>query len=285
MRKERIDLRILRRCCQNIRASVLRMAHAAQTPHVASALSCADLLGALYFSVLRIDPACPHAPERDRFILSKGHACTAQYAALAERGFFPQTLLAEYARDGGPLDEHPSPGCVPGIEAATGSLGHGLSIGAGLALAAKIRAQRHRVFILLSDGECNEGSVWEAAIFARRYELDNLTAILDYNKLSAMERIDDFMNPLAEKWRAFGWATREIDGHDLTAITETLEALPLQPNRPTAVIAHTVKGKGVSFMENDLEWHYRPPNADDLRRALTEIEEHASPHPQPVHVP
>ena len=254
-----------------VRARVLRMAHAGKTPHVASALSCVDLLVALYFSVLRIDPAKPGAENRDRLLLSKGHGCMAQYGALAERGFFPESVLDEYARDGGRLAEHPSPHCVPGIEAATGSLGHGLSLGAGLALAAKLRGASYRVFVVLSDGECYEGSVWEAALFAPAQRLDGLIAIVDYNGWSAMGRTDLAMNPFAEKWRAFGWSVKEIDGNDLAAVASVLSALPFEPGRPSAVIARTVKGKGVSFMENDLEWHYRPPNEDDLRRALREI--------------
>ena len=181
------------------------------------------------------------------------------------------SLLDEYARDGGCMAEHPGPRCVPGIEVATGSLGHGLSVGAGLALAAKIKKQPYRVFVLLSDGECQEGSVWEAALFAPAHGLDNLVAIVDYNKWSAMGRTSPLLDPLAEKWKAFGWATAEIDGHSLEAIVSTLANAPLQAGRPTALVAHTVKGKGVSFMEDDLEWHYRPPNDDDLKRALAEI--------------
>jgi transketolase len=254
-----------------VRARVLQMAHDGRTPHVASALSCIDLLVALYFSVLRIDPAQPDDPGRDRLLLSKGHGCMAQYGALAERGFFPESVLGEYARDGGRLAEHPGPYCVPGIEAATGSLGHGLPIGAGMALAAKLRGKSYRVFVVLSDGECYEGSVWEAALFAPAHRLDGLTAIVDYNGWSAMDRTPPAMDPLAEKWRAFGWSVREIDGHDIEALTSVLGAAPFEPGRPSAVIARTVKGKGVSFMENDLEWHYRPPNDDDLRRALLEI--------------
>jgi len=254
-----------------VRARILRMAHDGKTPHVASALSCVDLLVALYFSVLRIDPAKPGDPDRDRLLLSKGHGCMAQYGALAERGFFPESTLAEYARDGGRLAEHPGPRCVPGIEAATGSLGHGLPIGAGMALAAKLRGASYRVFVVLSDGECYEGSVWEAALFTPAQHLDNLTAIVDYNGWSAMDRTSPAMDPFAEKWRAFGWCVREIDGHDIEAVVSVLAAVPFEPGRPSAVIARTVKGKGVSFMENDLEWHYRPPNDDDLRRALLEI--------------
>ena len=254
-----------------VRARVLRMAHAGRTPHVASALSCVDLLVALYFFALRIDPAKPEDPERDRLLLSKGHGCMAQYGALAERGFFPEAVLGEYARDGGRLAEHPGPHCVPGIEAATGSLGHGLPIGAGLALAAKVRGANYRVFVVLSDGECYEGSVWEAALFVPAQGLDGVTAIVDYNGWSAMERTLQAMDPLAEKWRAFGWSVQEIDGHDVEALASVLAAVPFERGRPSAIIARTVKGKGVSFMENDLEWHYRPPNDQDLQRALLEI--------------
>jgi transketolase len=255
-----------------IRAHIVRMANAGRTPHVASALSCADVVAALYFAVLHINPAAPEVEGRDRFILSKGHGCMALYAALAERGFFSQEVLKEYAQEGGRLAEHPSPRCVPGIEAATGSLGHGLSLGAGLALAAKICGQGHRVFVLLSDAECAEGSIWEAALFASARGLDNLVAIVDYNKWSAMGRTSPYLEPLAEKWKAFGWSCVEVDGHDIAAMVAVLSRLPIEPSRPAVMVAHTVKGKGVSFMENDLEWHYRPPNDNDLKRALEEIE-------------
>jgi transketolase len=255
-----------------IRAKIVRMAHHGKTPHVASALSCADLVTALYFEALRIDPAAPDEEGRDRFILSKGHGCMALYATLAERGFFSEEVLDEYAQDGGRLAEHPAPHCVPGIEAATGSLGHGLSLGAGLALAAKIRGQSHRVFVLLSDAECSEGSTWEAAIFGGARGLDNLVAIVDYNKWSAMGRTSPYLEPLAQKWKAFGWSCMEIDGHDSGAIVTALSRVPFEPKRPAVVIAHTVKGKGVSFMEDDLEWHYRSPNDGDLDRALKEIQ-------------
>lgn len=256
---------------RNVRASILKMAHAAQAPHTGSALSCADLLVALYWSVMRIDAAAPQAPDRDRLILSKGHASTAQYAVLSERGFFPKSVLEEYARDGGRLAEHAGPHCVPGIECATGSLGHGLAIGAGLALAAKLQNAHYRVFIIVSDGECYEGSVWEAALFAAAKRLDNLVAIVDFNGWSAMERTAETLQPLAEKWRSFGWSVRQIDGHDFRDIVPALQADAFEPGRPLVVIAHTVKGKGVTFMEDDLEWHYRPPNNDDLARALGEL--------------
>ncbi len=252
---------------RSVRSKVVRMAHFGKTPHVGSALSCVDLLVGLYFDRLNVDPEQPAHPRRDRFILSKGHGCMALYATLAERGFFPEAVLEEYARDGGRLAEHPGPHCVPGVELATGSLGHGLSVGAGLALAAKISGQDYRTFVLLSDGECEEGSIWEAALFAPARNLDNLTVIIDYNKWSAMDRTHQRLAPLGRKWEAFGWDTIEIDGHDMTSVTG---ALALSGN-PTAIIAHTVKGKGVSFMEDDLEWHYRPPTKADLERALAEI--------------
>ena len=248
-----------------VRAATVKMAHHGKTPHVGSALSQVEILVALYFRALRPD---------DRFILSKGHGCMSLYATLAERGILPRELLATYAQDGGKLAEHPSPFGIPGIDVATGSLGHGLSIGAGRALAQQMDHRPGRTFVVLSDGECNEGTIWEAAMFSARWKLDGLTVIVDYNKWQAMGRSNEVMAlaPLADKWRAFGWAAREIDGHDMGAVVAALDALPLEAERPTAVIAHTVKGKGVSFMEDDLEWHYRPPTADDLARAVREIE-------------
>jgi transketolase len=255
-----------------VRAATVRMAHDGKTPHVGSALSAVDVLVALYFHAMRGDPVAGSADD-DLFILSKGHGCMSYYATLAERGVFPASLLASYAQNGGALPEHPTPGHIPGIRVATGSLGHGLAIAAGMAHARALDGRPGRVFTLLSDGECNEGSVWEAAMFAAGRRLDNLIAIVDYNKLQAMGRSDEVtgLAPLADKWRAFGWGTQEIDGHDLTAVVVALDALPTAPGRPNAIVAHTVKGKGVSFMEDDLEWHYRPPNDADLARALAEI--------------
>jgi transketolase len=256
-----------------VRMATVRMAHDGKTPHVGSALSCADLLVALYFHAMRIDPSAPQTGNQDRFVMSKGHGCMSYYATLAERGYFPQALLATYAQNGGKLAEHPCPQGVPGVEVATGSLGHGLAVATGTALARHLDARPGRVFVLLSDGECNEGSVWEAAMFAAGRKLDNLIALVDYNKLQAMGRSNEVtaLAPLADKWRAFGWATREIDGHDLNAIVRALDDLPFAPGQPSAIVAHTVKGKGVSFMEDDLEWHYRPPSDDDLARALGEL--------------
>jgi len=261
----------LQQIAREVRAKVVRMAHTGKTPHVGSALSCVDLLVALYFHRMQVDPANPNDANRDRFILSKGHGCMALYAVLAQRGFFPERELSQYALDGGHLPEHPGPGCVPGIELATGSLGHGLSVGAGLAMASKMSGMDYRTFVLLSDGECEEGSIWEAALFAPARDLERLTVIVDYNKLSAMGPTAQRVGPLAKKWEAFGWRTVEVDGHDMRAITGALRA-STSNGRPLAVVAHTVKGKGVSFMEDNLEWHYRPPTAADLERALTELE-------------
>lgn len=256
-----------------VRMATVRMAHDGKTPHVGSALSCADLLVVLYFHAMRIDPRAPHTDDQDRFVMSKGHGCMSYYATLAERGYFPRSLLATYAQNGSTLAVHPCPQGVPGIDIATGSLGHGLAVAAGTALARRLDGRPGRAFVLLSDGECNEGSVWEAAMFAAGRKLDNLIAIVDYNKLQAMGRSNEVtgLAPLADKWRAFGWETREIDGHDMEAIARVCDELPFAVGQPSAIIADTVKGKGVSFMEDDLEWHYRPPNDDDLARALREL--------------
>lgn len=254
---------------RRLRLRLVQMSHAAGTPHLGSALSVIDILVAAYGNVLRIDPAHPDDPDRDRFILSKGHAATALYAVLAERGFFPRSWLEEFARPGARLAEQPAPGCAPGVELATGSLGHGLPVGAGLALGARIQHRDYRVFVCLSDGECNEGTVWEAALFAPAQRLDRLTVIVDYNKWQATGRSDEVMAlpSLRDKWAAFGWHAVEVDGHDLGALTEALRAAPHASGKPTAIVAHTVKGKGIPFMEDDNNWHYRIPKADEVAKA------------------
>lgn len=267
------EIAALRARSRAVRSAVVTMAHTGKTAHVASALSCVDILVALYFHTLDVDPERAITENPDRFIMSKGHGCMAYYAALAERGFFPKDLLSTYSQNGSTLSEHPSPHGIPGCEVATGSLGHGLSIAAGAAFGRKLVGRPGRAFALLSDGECNEGSVWEGAMFASGRKLDNLVVLVDYNKWQAMGRSNEVtgLAPLAQKWSSFGFATREIDGHDLGALVSTLDTLPFEGGKPSAVICHTVKGKGVSFMEDDLEWHYRPPTADDLKRALSEI--------------
>jgi transketolase len=269
----RFDAGAARELAREIRAAVVAMTHRAGCSHVGSALSVADILAVLYSGVLNVTPGSAGSPRRDRFILSKGHACAALYAALAGRGFFPKKLLDEFYQDGSPLMGHATHNAVPGIDVSAGSLGHGLSIGCGLALAAKCDALDHRVFVLLSDGECDEGSVWEAALFAAHHALDNLVVIVDYNKIQSLGAVDEVLRlePFAEKWGAFGWSVAEADGHNLTALGRVLEAGQLQPGKPMCVVAHTVKGKGVSFMENALLWHYRAPDAAELSRALAEI--------------
>jgi transketolase len=259
---------------RNIRRHVLRMTSRSKASHVGSSLSMADLLAVLYGGILRVDPARPDWAERDRFILSKGHGCAGLYATLAELGFFPPSALDSFYRDGSPLVGHITHSGVPGVEVSTGSLGHGLSIACGMALAGKLDQRSHRVFTMLSDGECDEGSVWEAVLFAPQHRLDNLVAIIDYNKIQSLGTVKEVLDlePLAAKWEAFGWAAVEIDGHDVAQIERALTAVPLQPGRPTCVVAHTVKGKGVRFMEDRLLWHYRSPSDEELARALAELE-------------
>jgi transketolase len=261
----------LRARARAVRIATVRMAHDGKTPHVGSALSCVDILVALYFRVMHIDPGATNPP--DRFVMSKGHGCMAYYATLAERGYFPHALLATYAQNGATLAEHPSPHGIPGVEIATGSLGHGLGIAVGTALARQIDGRPGRAFVLLSDGECNEGSVWETAMFAAGRKLESVIAIVDYNKLQATGRSNEVtgLAPLADKWRAFGWTTDEVDGHDMSELVRLLDSGPPGSGQPRAIVAHTVKRKGVSFMEDDPEWHYRPPTDDDLARAILEI--------------
>lgn len=258
---------------KKVRLHALHMIHRAKSSHLGSAYSMADLLAVLYGRILRIDPEKPDAADRDRFILSKGHACAALYAVLAERGFFPKEWLQGFYQDGARLAGHATHVGVPGVEVSTGSLGHGLPIACGMALAGKRDRQSHRVFTLLSDGECDEGSTWEAVLFAPHHQLDNLIAIVDYNQIQSLGTVKEVLDlePFAAKWKAFGWAVREIDGHDCAQIERVLSNLPVEPGKPTCVVAHTVKGKGVSFMENKLLWHYRAPDGDEMARALAEL--------------
>lgn len=264
----------LRRIASNIRAEIIETSSRTGTPHLASCLSCVDLLVAIYFSVLRIDPRNPKNKNRDRFIMSKGHGAMALFHVLAKRGFYSKKLLQTYGEDGGFLAEHPpSPGYLAGIEAATGSLGHGLPIGLGMALSARIQKHSYNVYAILGDGECNEGSVWECAMLAAGQNVNNLCAIIDFNKWQATGRSQEIMalDSLVDKWRAFGWDTCEIDGHDIETILSALSKLPSTSKKPTAIIAHTVKGKGVSFMENDNNWHYRIPTLEEVIKSKIEL--------------
>ncbi|MFV1966439.1 MAG: transketolase [Pirellulaceae bacterium] len=259
---------------RRIRARLVKMSHDGKAPHLGSALSCVDILVALYWAAAKIDVRQPARPDRDRILLSKGHAAAALYAVLAERGYWDPGLLETYAGDGSQLPEQMSPGCVPGVEAATGSLGHGLSLGTGMALAGRIQQCPYRVWVVLSDGECNEGSVWEAAMFTAAQQLGPVTAIIDYNRWQATGRSDEVLQlqPLDDKWRAFGWEASVVDGHDLSALIAALDPARSSPTAPRALIARTVKGKGVSFMEDDNNWHYRIPSEEEVRRACAELE-------------
>lgn len=255
-----------------IRRLSLEMVTRARASHIGSALSIADIVAVLYGEVMRYDAADPAWPDRDRLLLSKGHACVAIYAALADAGFFPPAQLEDYGRDGSVFMNHISHK-VPGVEFSTGSLGHGLPFGTGKALAAKRRGRDWRTFVLLGDGEMAEGSNWEAMMFAAHHQLDNLVGIIDYNKLQSITTVAKTLGlePLADKIAAFGWSVREIDGHDHRAIADALSAAPWEQGKPSMLVAHTIKGKGVSFMEDQVAWHYRNPSDEHLALALSEL--------------
>lgn len=255
---------------KDIKKSIIHMTHYSKSSHVGSCLSIVDILYVLYFKVLNIDPAKPKKPKRDIFILSKAHASAALYAVLAQRGFFPKSYLNKFCIDKGILPGHLDKESAPGIEISGGSLGHGLSIGVGLALANSKDRNPGKIFVLLGDGECNEGSVWEAIMLAATLRLDNLTAIVDYNKLQGFGKTNEVIKQknMAARWKAFGWEVFEIDGHDLK---ETEKVLRRPSKMPKVVIAHTTKGKGVSFMEDRLEWHYKSPDDEQRRKAMEEL--------------
>ena len=258
---------------RRIRSHVLTMTSTGKSSHVASGLSVADVLAVLYGEVLRVDPANPVAPDRDRFLMSKGHAGAAVYAALAETGFFETSRLGEHYQNGSVFSGHVSHAGVPGVELSTGSLGHGLPVATGLAWRARAVDAPWHTFVLMSDGECDEGSNWEAALFAAHHKLCGLTAIIDYNGLQSLATTDETLTlePFADKWRAFGWEVSEVDGHDHGQIATALD-LGRQRQGPLCVIAHTTKGKGVSFMEDQVLWHYRPPSPEELLSALEEVQ-------------
>lgn len=259
---------------KKIRIHALRMTSSGGGSHIASCMSIADILAVLYGSVLNVHPENPVWSERDRFILSKGHAGAALYAALAETGFFPAKMLEGHYKDGSKLSGHVSHIDIPGVEVSTGSLGHGLSIAAGMAYSAKLRDERHLVVTLMSDGECDEGSIWEAVLFAAHHKLHRLVAIIDYNKIQSLDTVENTINlePFADKWKAFGWNVCEVDGHAHQKISHQLTALRASNDKPSVLIAHTTKGKGVSFMENTVLWHYRTPRGEEFEAALKELE-------------
>ncbi|MFN0103149.1 MAG: transketolase [Bryobacteraceae bacterium] len=259
---------------RHIRQASLRMTHAAKMGHPGGDFSAADILATLYLGVLRVDPGNPRMPDRDRFILSKGHCSGALYATLAEAGFFSRDCLKDYMKPLSLLNGHPDRNKVKGVEANTGPLGHGLPIGVGVAKAAKITGGNWRTFVLTGDGELQEGSNWEAAMSASQFELDNLTVIVDRNGLQQGDTTERTVSlePLAERWRAFGWTVVEVDGHDVSSLLETFRTVPFRPGKPNCVIAHTIKGRGVSFMENKAEWHHHVPTDAELAAALAELE-------------
>jgi len=258
-----------------LRQRTVQTSSTAKIPHLGSCLSCADILAVLYWDTLNIDPQNPTRFDRDRFVLSKGHGAPILFQVLAERGFFPIDQLSEFGKSGSVFHEHPpKPGYIPGVEAATGSLGHGLPMALGMAISQNIKGINARCYALMSDGECNEGSIWEAAMLAGSLRVNNLIAIIDFNKWQATGRSKEIMalEPLNEKWSSFGWHTQEIDGHDIKEIQNALQEAKNMKTKPSVIIAHTIKGKGVSFMEDDNNWHYRTPNAEELNAALKELE-------------
>lgn len=257
-----------------IRRHAVNMTSTGKSSHVGSVLSIADILAVLYGSVLNVDPERPKMANRDRFILSKGHAGAGVYATLAETGFFDPELLKQHYQNGSIFSGHVSHKGVPGVEISTGSLGHGLGIGTGMALAAARGGEDWRTYVLMSDGECDEGSNWEAAQFAGHHNLSNLTAIIDYNKIQSLASVADTLalEPFADKWTAFNWQVSEVDGHDHDALLKAFKAQDERNDKPHVVIAHTTKGKGISFMENQVLWHYRNAQGDEYDAAIAELD-------------
>ena len=257
----------LERNAKEMRVEIARILEKTSGSHIGSDYSVLDILNVLYFKILKIDPERPFLAERDRLILSKGHACLALYTILAKRGFFSKETLNSYLQNGSPLVGHVDSRNVPGVEVSTGSLGHGLAIGIGMALANKQDRNKGRAFVILGDGECNEGSIWESAILANRLKLDSLIVVVDANRLQGIDNTKEIFGDakLINLWKATGFGFEEIDGHDYHELLESFQNLPIKEGRPSVIYANTVKGKGVSFMENKLEWHYKSPNKEQLR--------------------
>lgn len=259
---------------KRIRCHIVRMVGEAKSGHPGGSLSAADIVTTLYFHEMKVKPEEPKWPERDRFVLSKGHAAPVLYAALAEKGFIPKEELFSLRKINSRLQGHPSMKHVPGVEMSTGSLGQGLSAANGMAIAGKLDNKDYRVYALMGDGEIQEGQIWEAAMAAAHYKLDNLVGVLDYNRLQIDGPVGEVMSPepVADKWRAFGWYVQEIDGHDFEQIIKALEKAKEVKGQPSMIIASTIKGKGISFMENEVGWHGSAPNAEQVKAALQELE-------------
>jgi transketolase len=268
------QIKDLQSIAAQLRAKIIETSARASLPHLGSCLSCLDLLVALYFYQLRIDPNQPNHQLRDRFVLSKGHGVPALFQVLAMRGFYPESDLLDYGKDGGVFGEHPpTPSHLPGIEAATGSLGHGMPMALGMALAARINQMNYSVYSILGDGECNEGSIWECAMLAASQKVSNFCVLIDFNKWQATDRSTDVLalSPFIDKWLAFGWDAIEIDGHNYSQILNAFSCFPAPSGKPLAIIANTIKGKGVSFMEDDNNWHYRIPTEKEVYLAKQEL--------------
>ena len=274
MFEETINFYKLNEISNLLRYKTVKTSHEASIPHLGSCLSCVEILVYLYWIELNLDPLNCNDQDRDRFILSKGHGAPILFQVLAERGFYDKNLLKTAGKNGSLFHEHPpKPGYIPGIEAATGSLGHGLPIALGIAMAGKIKKKSFRTFALLSDGECNEGTIWESAMFASSKSLSRVTAIIDFNKWQATGRTKEIMSlePLLEKWKSFGWHAQEINGHNFAEIKDSLDEANSVNDKPSVIIANTIKGKGVSFMEDNNNWHYKIPNEEELSMALSEL--------------
>lgn len=271
--EQTIDVADLERRSRRVRATCVQMAFEGQHGHLGSALSCVDVLVALYGGFLRVSADTPFDADRDRLVFSKGHACTALYAVLADFGFFPRSWLADYAQADAPLAVHPCKHALPLLECSSGSLGHGLGIATGMLYGHRLDGRHTRAVVLMSDGECNEGSVWEAAMFAAAKGLENLLAVVDYNGIQAVGRSDEVMGhtDLAAKFRAFGWGARTVDGHSMADILRTFSTFPFERGRPSVVVARTRKGAGVPFMEDQVLWHYRVPSSEEVAAACSAL--------------
>lgn len=269
--KTRLDYR-----SRELRRQIVRTLAAGNRGHLGSAFSLVEILRVLYDDVLRYDPKNPTWPQRDRCILSKGHGCLALYVLLAEKGFFPEEELWKFCKSDGILGGHPEAGKVPGVEASTGSLGHGLAIGVGFTLYARYEKADHRVFVVVSDGESQEGSTWEAALCAAKHKLSSLTVLVDYNKQQSYSTTFEVLDldPFADKWRAFGFAVEQVDGHDVEKLRAVLARTPFDSGKPSAIICHTIKGKGVSFVENNLAWHHKTKiTEDEVQSLMSELQD------------
>lgn len=265
------DMEKYKKIAKRVRLKILDMIHKRKTPHIGSSLSIVEILVALYFKCMKVSKEKMCNNNRDKFILSKGHGCPALYAVLAEKGFIKKSELEKFAINNGLWETHPTKNLEKGIEVSTGSLGHGLSIGVGMALAGKVDNKKYKVYVLMSDGELNEGSTWEAIMFAGHHKLSNLVALVDCNKIQALGFTRDILDlePLNTKWKNFGWYVQEINGHNFEQIFDAFKNL--SKDKPNVVILHTIKGKGISFMESKLLWHYRAPDDEEYKKALKEL--------------